>query len=119
MGAGERAEFVRQNALLANIWTGLGALTCAVEEPDRHHFNIIDGLTDPDHPMVRELLGSDRTSSSFVALDDSQPQLAGLGFGGNSMPLHHLVRRRRVCLRCVTAELERLDLGAAPANLAR
>ncbi len=57
VGAGERAEFVRQNALLANIWTGLGALTCAVEEPDRHHFNIIDGLTDPDHPMVRELLG--------------------------------------------------------------
>ena len=25
VGAGERAEFVRQNALLANIWTGLGA----------------------------------------------------------------------------------------------
>lgn len=56
VGASERAEFVRQNALLANIWTGLGLATCAVEEPDRHHFNVIDGLADPDHPMVEALL---------------------------------------------------------------
>ena len=48
VGAGERGEFIRQNALLANIWTGLGALTRVVEEADRHHFSIIDGLTDPD-----------------------------------------------------------------------
>jgi arylformamidase len=57
VGAGERGEFVRQNALLANIWTGLGAMTRVVEEADRHHFSIVDGLADPDHPMVRELLG--------------------------------------------------------------
>lgn len=56
VGAAERAEFVRQNALLANVWAGLGARTQAVEEPDRHHFNIIDGLTDPAHPLVRTLL---------------------------------------------------------------
>ena len=49
-GAAERAEFRRQNALLANIWQGLGAATSAVEEPDRHHFNVIDGLADPEHP---------------------------------------------------------------------
>jgi arylformamidase len=58
VGASERAEFVRQNALLANIWTGLGARTCTVEEPDRHHFNVIDGLADPRHPMVTMLLAS-------------------------------------------------------------
>ena len=58
VGGGERAEFLRQNALLANVWTGLGATTSAVVEPDRHHFNVIDGLSDPDHPLTRTLLGA-------------------------------------------------------------
>lgn len=56
VGGGERAEFLRQSALLANIWTGLGAATSSVVEPDRHHFNIIDGLVDPDHPLTRTLI---------------------------------------------------------------
>lgn len=56
-GGGERAEFLRQNALLANIWAGLGAATNAVVEPNRHHYNIIDGLADPAHPLTRTLLG--------------------------------------------------------------
>lgn len=56
VGAGERSEFIRQNALLANIWTGLGAATTCVEEPDRHHFSVIDGLADPAHPLTRCLL---------------------------------------------------------------
>lgn len=56
VGAAERSEFVRQNALLANAWTGLGAQTLTVEEPDRHHFNVIDGLADPDHALTRTLL---------------------------------------------------------------
>ena len=55
-GHAERPEFVRQNALLANIWTGLGAKTCMIEEPGRHHFDVIDGLADPDHPLTRTLL---------------------------------------------------------------
>ena len=57
VGGGERAEFIRQNALLANIWTGLGAETSDVVEPDRHHYTVIDGLADPDHPLTRTLLG--------------------------------------------------------------
>ncbi|WP_024587926.1 alpha/beta hydrolase [Aliihoeflea sp. 2WW] len=56
VGGTERAEFRRQNALLANIWTGLGAVTSFVEEPDRHHFDVIDGLADPDHALTRTLL---------------------------------------------------------------
>jgi len=56
VGAAERSEFIRQNALLANVWKGLGAATASIEEPDRHHFNIIDGLADPDHPLTRTLL---------------------------------------------------------------
>ena len=56
VGGGERAEFLRQSALLANIWTGLGAATSSVVEPDRHHFSIIDGLADPEHPLTRTLV---------------------------------------------------------------
>ncbi|MEZ5871196.1 MAG: alpha/beta hydrolase [Nitratireductor sp.] len=56
VGAGERSEFIRQNALLANIWTGLGAETMCVEEADRHHFNVIDGLADTNSTMTEVLL---------------------------------------------------------------
>jgi len=55
-GGNERAEFLRQNELLANVWTGLGAITSAVVEPDRHHFTIVDGLADPQHALTRALL---------------------------------------------------------------
>lgn len=56
VGGAERSEFRRQSALLANVWTGLGAATAVHEEPDRHHFNIVDGLGDPDHPLTETLL---------------------------------------------------------------
>ena len=55
VGANERSEFVRQNALLANVWRGLGLATDAVEEPDRHHFDVIDGLAQADSPMATAL----------------------------------------------------------------
>lgn len=58
VGSAERPEFVRQNALLANIWTGLGAKTCVIEEPGRHHFDVIDGLADPDHQLTGSLLST-------------------------------------------------------------
>jgi acetyl esterase/lipase len=56
VGGGERGEFLRQNALLANIWTGLGAATACVVEPDRHHYSVIDGLADAGHALTRTLL---------------------------------------------------------------
>ena len=56
VGGGERSEFIRQSELLANIWTGLGAATGFYAEPDRHHFNVIDGLADAAHPLTRTLL---------------------------------------------------------------
>jgi hypothetical protein len=55
-GAAERPEFLRQNALLTNVWTGCGVATRAVEEPERHHFNIIDGLSEPGSPLTEVLL---------------------------------------------------------------
>ena len=56
VGADERPEFVRQNALLANIWTGFGARTRVVEEENKHHFNVIDGLSDATSAMVETWL---------------------------------------------------------------
>lgn len=55
VGAAERPEFVRQNALLANVWTGLGATTSAVEVGGAHHFDVIDGLETPDAPLCLAL----------------------------------------------------------------
>jgi len=57
VGGNERSEFVRQNALLANVWRGLGLATAEVREPDRHHFDVIDGLLDPTSPMLQQALG--------------------------------------------------------------
>ena len=56
VGGAERAEFIRQNALLANIWTGLGVATEAVVEPDKHHYTVLDGLMDAGHSLTRTLL---------------------------------------------------------------
>lgn len=56
VGADERPEFVRQNDLLANIWTGLGASTRAVHAPDKHHFDVIADLADTDSDLTACLL---------------------------------------------------------------
>jgi len=56
VGQAERSEFVRQSELLANIWTGLGASTAFYAEPDKHHFNIVDGLAYADHPLTLALV---------------------------------------------------------------
>lgn len=56
VGGGERQEFLRQSALLSNIWHGLGSVTQDVVAPDRHHFNVIDALMDPEGPMLRTVL---------------------------------------------------------------
>jgi arylformamidase len=56
VGADERPEFVRQNALLANVWTGLGADTDVVEDQGRHHFDVIDGLGEINSALTQALL---------------------------------------------------------------
>ncbi|MDH6229835.1 arylformamidase [Mesorhizobium soli] len=57
VGANERPEFVRQNSLLENLWSSFTVEVSSVEEADRHHFDVIEGLADPDHRLVRTLLG--------------------------------------------------------------
>ncbi|PWC56478.1 esterase [Azospirillum sp. TSH7] len=56
VGAAERPEFVRQSELLANVWLGLGVATALRLAEARHHFDVIDDLTDPDSELVQTLL---------------------------------------------------------------
>lgn len=58
-GGAERPEFVRQAALLANIWSGLGIEAQLTIEPGRHHFDVIEALEDPDSAMIAALLQED------------------------------------------------------------
>ena len=57
VGAAERPEFVRQNALIANVWNGLGADIVETVEPGADHFTIIDPLTDPSSHVVEVFVG--------------------------------------------------------------
>ncbi|MFO7856235.1 MAG: alpha/beta hydrolase [Paracoccaceae bacterium] len=52
VGGAERPEFLRQTALLANAWAGLGARTREVVAPGRHHFDVIAALAEPESPLV-------------------------------------------------------------------
>jgi acetyl esterase/lipase len=52
VGAQERPEFLRQARLLAAAWPG----TQLVIEQGRHHFDVIDGLSDPDSALTRTVL---------------------------------------------------------------
>ncbi len=57
VGSEERPEFVRQNDLLANIWSGLGADMSSRHDQGKHHFDVIEGLTRADSPLNDALLG--------------------------------------------------------------
>jgi acetyl esterase/lipase len=52
VGGDELPEFLRQNALLASLWYGVGVPTRAVVSPGRHHFDVIDDLADEDSAMT-------------------------------------------------------------------
>ncbi len=57
VGAKERPEFLRQSALLAEAWGRQGQNTSLVVDPGKHHFDVIDGLKDPDHPLCQAFVG--------------------------------------------------------------
>jgi arylformamidase len=56
VGGAERSEFLRQNALIANIWHGLGVDITIVEEPDKHHFSVVEDMQYANSPLVNALL---------------------------------------------------------------
>lgn len=51
-GSDELSEFRRQNKLLANLWSGLGLVTKAVEIRGANHYNLLDHLRGTSSPMV-------------------------------------------------------------------
>lgn len=53
VGAEERPAFLDQAQWLASTW----ADTDLRKEPNRHHFDVIDGLVSPDSAMMNALLG--------------------------------------------------------------
>lgn len=59
VGANERPEFVRQNRALYDMWRGFATSMSIQEDPGKHHFDVIDGLADPEHPLCRAFLGLD------------------------------------------------------------
>ncbi len=56
VGGAELPEFIRQSALHANVWRGFDCDTYSVGEAGKHHLNIIDGLSDPEHILIKTLL---------------------------------------------------------------
>jgi hypothetical protein len=57
VGADELSEFVRQNDLLVNIWTGLGAQIAGFHAAGRNHFTVIEDLSTPDAPLTVAFAG--------------------------------------------------------------
>jgi arylformamidase len=57
VGASERPEFLRQNALLANIWTGFGIKSQCLLEAGRHHFDVLDGMLERHSALTRAITG--------------------------------------------------------------
>ena len=56
VGADERPAFVLQSRQQAAMWGALGARISLEVEPDRHHFDVIDGLCDPDSALMAAVL---------------------------------------------------------------
>ncbi|MBA4490172.1 alpha/beta hydrolase [Paracoccus sp. S1E-3] len=57
VGAAERPEFLRQSALLSEAWGRKGQQIQLIAETGRNHFDVLDGLQDPRHPLTRAFVG--------------------------------------------------------------
>jgi len=55
-GAAERPEFIRQNRLLETLWAPLGIDCQTHVQPGKHHFDVIDDLTQSDSSMIARWL---------------------------------------------------------------
>jgi acetyl esterase/lipase len=93
VGGDELPEFLRQTRLLPLVWGGLGIETNTVEEPGRHHFDVIDGLTDPGPPV-------DPGAAASLSLLRSRPRaivVHGRLHGIRADQLAETARRRQRC----------------------
>lgn len=58
VGSQERPEFLRQATKLRDAWKNRAADIQLVVEPNRHHFDVIGSLTDPESSLTRSLVGN-------------------------------------------------------------
>lgn len=58
VGAQERPEFLSQALVLQAAWKNRVADIQVVVEPRRHHFDVIESLTDPMSPLTLALIGA-------------------------------------------------------------
>lgn len=56
VGGDESSEFLRQSRTIIERWGTHGVTTSYHEVSHAHHFNVLDGLADPDDPLVALLL---------------------------------------------------------------
>jgi acetyl esterase/lipase len=56
VGDQERPEFRRQNRLLGEAWSSLGATVTTCEIGGRHHFTVVEDLADANSALLDELL---------------------------------------------------------------
>jgi arylformamidase len=67
VGSEETEEFLRQQRELLDVWCSAGLRGSRVELPGRHHFDAVDALGEPDHPLFEALhamVHADRASTS-------------------------------------------------------
>ena len=55
VGGDESDEFRRQNQDMASHWSSLGGDMSIIDCPARHHFNVIENLTDPSSHLYRSV----------------------------------------------------------------
>ena len=68
VGADERPEFIRQSALLSNIWAGLGVETTLIKAPNRDHFTVIEDLCDSESDLCRWISGKSNLLSQTTPI---------------------------------------------------
>ncbi|WP_068312600.1 alpha/beta hydrolase [Polycladidibacter hongkongensis] len=56
VGAEELPEFLRQSRALYQVWGGSELDVSFYAAPDKHHFNVVDDLSDPDSKQIAQLL---------------------------------------------------------------
>ena len=56
VGADETREFLLQQQAFAAAWRGAGLRAAEVDMPGRHHFDAVDAMGEPDHPLFAALL---------------------------------------------------------------
>ena len=68
-GAGERPEFIRQNALLPLAWQGLGTPACSRLLAGDHHFSVIDHLADMGSDLC-EVVDSASLKTQYIVKEN-------------------------------------------------